>query len=178
MYGKIIINLLLAFLVVLLQLGFISGLPLYFASLNLILISLVFILEISDLKTALLWVLAAGFLIDIYYFKSPGTYFLSLLAAIFLMDFLLEHFFTNRSLYSFLALIFFGHLIFKFSWYIYKFLLSFVFKDSFDYILNFMFLKNEIIELFINMMAVAIGFYIINFVGSNFKPVFLIKKRK
>jgi rod shape-determining protein MreD len=178
MYGKIIINLFLVLFVILLQLGFISGLPLYLSSLNLILIILVFILEIKNFKMSYLWAFMAGFLMDLYYFNAPGNYFFSLLIAVFFMNFLLENFFTNRSLYSFLALTFFGHLIFKFSWYIYNFSFSLISKSNFTYTFNFLFLKNELISLGLNWLAVVMGFYIVNFIGSNFKPVFLMRKKK
>lgn len=184
MYGKIVLNLFLVFSVVLLQLGFISGLPLYLNSLNLILIILVFILEIKNFKLSYAWALTAGVLMDLYYFNVPGSYFFSLLVSVFVMNFLLENFFTNRSLYSFLALTFFGQLVFRFSWFIYNFSLSFILKDNFDYIFNFshlgrfVFFKNELISLALNCLAVIVGFYIMSFVGSNFKPVFLVKRKK
>ncbi len=178
MYARIALNLFLIFCVFLLQLGFISGLPLYLNSLNLILIFLVFLLETKTFKIPFIWAFTAGFLMDLYYFNIPGNYLFSLLISLFLMNFLLKNFFTNRSLYSYLALIFFGNLIFKIIWYFYNFVLSFILKNNVAYTFNFLFFKKELISLGINILAVAIGFYIISFIGSNFKPVFLLRKKR
>jgi len=178
MYGKIVLNLLLVFLIVLIQIGFISGLPFYFTSLNLILIVLVFVLENDNFKIALIWALVAGFLLDMYYFKTFGVYFLGLFLALLLMNFLLIHFFTNRSLYSFLALIFFGHLAFRIFYYIYKLFLNLIFHINFVYNFNLIFFKNELVALGMNIIMVIISFYIFSFLTSSFSPVFLSRGKK
>jgi len=177
MYKKIFFNLFLVFFLVFFQISFVSALPFNLSSLNLILIVFVFLLELKDLKTTLIWVLGSGFLIDIFYFHTAGVYLLSFFISFLFMSFLLRHFFTNRSLYSFLALIFFGQIIFKISYYSYRFLIDFIMRKNFNYIFNLEFFKNEFIVLGINILAVTIFFYFFIYFSSNFKPVFLFKRK-
>lgn len=178
MYLKFFLNLILLISLVIFQISFISGLPLWFSNFNFILVVLIFILVFGGLKTAIFWSLGAGFLLDIYSFLFFGFYLTSLFFTILIINFLLVNFFTDRSLYSFIALSFFSFVFYNF------FLNSIIFIFSFlnDQILFFAFSKNFwsnfLIQIILNLIVVFLIFYLVNFISRRFKPVFLIKRAK
>ena len=65
MYGRIILNIVLIFSVIVVQVAFISGLPGWFGSINLVIVTLIFILALSSFSLALLWSVGFGLLLDI-----------------------------------------------------------------------------------------------------------------
>jgi len=105
MYSKIILNIILILSIVIIQLSFISGLPAQLNNLNLILVILIFILGLINLDLAVWWVIGAGILLDMFYFMPFDLYLVCLSLTIIITNFLLTNFFTDRSLYSFFALV-------------------------------------------------------------------------
>jgi len=172
---KIIINILLIFILTMIQFSFISGLPAPFNNLNLILISLVFILAFTSLDAALWWAVLFGFLLDIFSFSFFGQHLISLTLTTVLVYLLLNNFFTNRSLYSLLALVSFATIIYE------------VCLNSFSYIVNFTnktnviffginFWQAKLIQLSLNLLLALILFYSLHFISNRLSPVFLLKK--
>jgi len=88
----------------LLQFSFISALPDPYRQLNLILIILTFILFFLDFYTALLSALIAGFWLDVLSFHFFGFYLLIFLGTLFLAQWVLKNWLTNRSFYTLVAL--------------------------------------------------------------------------
>jgi cell shape-determining protein MreD len=176
MYSKIILNILLIFTLTFIQFSFISALPGWFHDINLLLIALIFILGLSGLNLALWWAIGIGIILDTFSFTPFGIYLFSLCLVVFLSNLLLINFFTNRSLYSFLALTLFIFVL-------YVFILSFVnyflrlFNFDADYFpFSDIFGLNLLAQIFWNLFFVVIIFYAINFISNRFKPAFLIKK--
>jgi rod shape-determining protein MreD len=173
MYSRIFINFLLIIGLVLLQISLVNGLPVIFKNINLIIIALVFILGLGSFNLAFWWAVGSGFLLDLFSFMPFGINLFCLLTALLLVNFLLTNFFTNRSLYSFLVLNFFYTLIFRFFLITSNYLAdSFVKKDfAINYNLNFFI--DELSALILNFIIVVIVFYLLSFLSSRFKPVFL-----
>jgi rod shape-determining protein MreD len=90
--------------IAILQVTFISSLPPIYFSLNLVLISLLFSLISFKKETTFTLAVLMGFWLDILNFNFFGLHIFVLLLTIFIIDFLLHNWLTNRSLYSFLVL--------------------------------------------------------------------------
>ncbi len=87
-----------------LQFSFVSALPDPYRQLNLVLIILTFILFFLDFYTALLSALMAGFWLDVLSFHFFGFYLIIFLSTLFLAQWVLKNWLTNRSFYTLLAL--------------------------------------------------------------------------
>lgn len=155
------------------QISFISGLPAPFSHLNLVLVILIFILGFADFNLAVWWSLALGFILEVFFFLPFGAYLVSLILTIVVANFLLDYFFTNRSLYSFLALTALATLA-------YELIINFIFlifsqADRYFFMAsgNFWILTLERIGL--NLSLTFFIYYLIHFFGSNLRPVFLMK---
>lgn len=172
MYLRIFLNLILIYILSVWQISFIAALPFGISHFNLILVILIFILILGGFKLSLWWAIGAGFLLDVYSFLPFGIYLISLFSMVLLTDFLLANFFTDRSLYSFLALTFFSTLFYSFLFYLLTYIFSFpeikisVFGGKeFWLVLGF--------QLFFNLLSVFLLFYIFSFASKRLKPVFL-----
>lgn len=90
--------------VAIIQATFISSLPPIYFAINLVIISLLFSLIFFKLETTLILAILMGFWLDILSFNLFGLNILVFLVTIFIIDFMLSNWLTNRSLYSFLVL--------------------------------------------------------------------------
>lgn len=174
---RILINLVLIIFVTIFQLAFVNNLPAWLSQFNLIIIILIFARELGSSKKIIWWFLLIGFLFDIY---SPlfFGFFLIFWPVVFLFySILSSSFFTNRSLYSFLGLTIFTTL-FYYSFLHLGFYLLKVFSGG--GVVFFLLVKNFYLNLLfgicLNLIAVLIIFYLINFISNKLKPVFLFKK--
>jgi hypothetical protein len=171
---KIIANLLFIIGLGTLQLAFISGLPGWLSSLNLVLVVLIFILGFADFNFAIWWSLGAGPMLELYSFLPYGAYLVSLCLTIIIANFLLNYFFTNRSLYSFLALAALATFAYEL---IINFISLIIIPVSIYFFwasLNFWVYLLE--QLCLNLLFTLIIYYLVHYLGSNLRPVFLIKK--
>ncbi len=175
-FRKILLNSILILILALVQTGFISGLPSWFGNFNLSLIILLFILVMGGLNLSLWWVIGTGTLLDIFSFEPFGTHLFSLVLTIVIVNFLLVHFFTNRSLYSFLALTFFGSLFYEFFSNSIGYFLSLILNKVSFLVLDERFWTGELKQLILNLFGTLILFYAFNFLSVKLKPVFLIKR--
>jgi cell shape-determining protein MreD len=173
MIAKIITNIILIIGLGITQIALVSGLPGLASNLNLVLVFLIFILGFSNFNLAASWAIGVGFLLEIFSFLPFGVYLFSLSLTIIIANFLLNYFFTNRSLYSFLALTVITTFVYKLI--MHSFLLIFIEISSSALVAadNFWFSILEQISL--NLIFTFIIYYIIYFLGRNLKPVFLIK---
>lgn len=174
MIAKIITNIILIIGLVAAQIFLISSLPSLAGDLNLVLVVLIFILGFLNFNFAVWWSLGIGFLLEIFSFQPFGAYLFSLSLTIIIANFFLNYFFTNRSLYSFLALTGLATMIFEF---IFSFLGSiFSQVSSFAWITagDFWFFLFK--QAGLNLLSAFIIYYIIHILGRNLKPVFLLKK--
>ena len=171
---KIITNTILIISLTVAQISLISGLPDLVGDLNLVLVVLIFILGFSNFDFAVWWTIGVGFLLEVFSFLPFGAYLVSLSLTLMVANFLLNYFFTNRSLYSFLALTGLATVIYELiiNFYVLIFIeINLVAGSAAG---NFWFFRLEQIGL--NLSLALIIYYIIYFLGRNFKPVFLIKK--
>ncbi|MFH1582843.1 MAG: hypothetical protein ABIB72_00795 [Candidatus Falkowbacteria bacterium] len=174
MIAKIITNIILIISLGVVQIALVSGLPGMASNLNLALVVLIFILGFSNFDFAILWTIGLGFLLEIFSFLPFGTYLFSLSLTIIIANFLLTYSFTNRSLYSFLALTGLATIIYELI--INFFVLIFIEINSFASIAVSNFWFSIIEQIGLNLLFTFIIYYIIYFLGKSLKPVFLIKK--
>lgn len=157
------------------QVAFISALPGWFNNINFLILVLVFILSLKGFAYSFWWAFGAGFILEIYSFLPFGVYVFSLCSAIMFANFLLINFFTNRSLYSYLAISSVAIFIYEFFLYFSNLLIRYFASSNFIFNINKNFFWDKISVLMINVLVMTILFYVINFINKNFKPVFLIK---
>lgn len=172
MYKKILFNSFLVLLLSAIQMSFVSGLPSYAGSLNLVLVALVFILAMLGFNVALWWGLGAGLVMDIISFSPFGIHMIGFIAMLVIVNFLLINFFTNRSLYSFVALIFFSTASFE----IFLNLSSYVFRKlgGSEFVpYGKLFWFGEVAQVGMNIAAASLIFYLLNYLTDRMKPVFL-----
>jgi len=173
---RIIANIFFAAALVMIQLSFVNGLPFFLSSLNVVLTAAIFVLVLAGLETALWWPAAAGVLLDAFSFSPFGLHTASLAITIILASLLLDNFFTNRSLYSFLALSAASLLVYELAVNFFGFLAHYFGADRFPLVYNRLFWEVKLWQSLSNLIFVAVVFYIFNFVSDKLKPVFLARK--
>jgi rod shape-determining protein MreD len=172
MYIKAITYSIFIMLLFSLQISLINGLPEAF-HFNLIMASLIIILLIFGKDEAIWCSIGSGFLLDLYSFNSFGTFIVVLPLLVYLANVLLVKFFTNRSLYSFLALILFGTIFYDFFVWISSVLRVAIFNQNF--VIGIPDINSIFVSLITNSIFAIASFYAINFISDRLKPVFLIK---
>ena len=176
MYIKLAVYALLGLLLAIIQLAFISALPAGFNDVNLLLVVLVFVLGLASYRAAVLWSLWLGVIMDIFSFLPFGLLTLNLLLVIFVIHFLLENFFTNRSLYSFMALALFAYLIHQTILYFIFYIFALAGRIGYVAPLDSLFWVNELRALAINLILVVVFFYAFSYISRKLKPALLIKQ--
>ncbi|OGF26123.1 rod shape-determining protein MreD [Candidatus Falkowbacteria bacterium RIFOXYB2_FULL_47_14] len=176
MYGKITLNAILIILLSVSQISFVSGLPGWFADINLPIMVLVFMLALSGFRLALFWSFGMGLLLDIYSFLPFGIYMAVFPSIAILINFFLIHFFTNRSLYSFLALAALALLLHEILVYSLSYAVYFVNRQDLNVYFDGKFWSDQAGVFIMNLGAVFILFYLFTLAGKNLKPVFLIRR--
>lgn len=174
-YFTIIFYIAIIFLVVLLQLSLVNSLPYIFSRINIVLLSLIVFLFFLDFRTVVFLALGLGLLSDIFSFQFFGFYSLALVLTIFLADFLLANWFTNRSAYSFLALTFFTTLFYNFVLYSLFYFSHFLSEQGF-FLWRINFWAGLGLELFWNAVLIFLFFWVMNLTTNKLKPVFLDKR--
>jgi cell shape-determining protein MreD len=175
MYLKIFSNIFFVLLLFILQFSFISTFVWYFSGLNILLVSILFILVLYGSKKAFFWSLGFGFFSDVFSFDFFGLYILSFLFSFLVIYFLQNNFLTNRSLKSFIVLITFSLFVFKIVLYSLSFLAFFWAGEESIIFWNQAFLKSEIYSFLVNGILVIMVFYIVNFLSKRLKPSFLLR---
>jgi len=177
MYLKIFLNSILIIFLLIFQISFISSLPGVFSNINILLIFLVYMLMISNLSSALIYAIALGALMDIFSFSFFGAYLGSYIFSIIIVNFLLVNFFTNRSLYAFIALIISASIL---SFFFITIISNIIFIFSGDLLISFnkQFFSSVLEQLILNSIFMVLIFYLTNFLSNSFRPVFLVNKKK
>ncbi|MFA6394064.1 MAG: hypothetical protein WCW25_04295 [Patescibacteria group bacterium] len=159
-----------------LQIAFIGGLPSVFSGLNVVIVALIFILALKDFSRAAILAVGAGLIEDVYSFSPFGLHIVSFFLTLLAVHFLYVSFFTNRSLYSFLALASLASLT-----YILLEKITAIFAGYFSgQAISFFgwgFLSSIFRAVVLNVLLAAAVFYVINFISHRFKPVFLVRRR-
>jgi len=175
MYFRLAIKILLILLIPAVQFSFIAGLPAGLNNLNIILLAIIFILALSGFGKSVWWALSMGIFMDIISFSAFGLFTLSFLLVAITANFLLDHFFTNRSLYSFIALTTLTICFYNLIYYIFKYLGGFLNDKIILSGINENFWYSLLAQIVFNLLAVLIIFYVINYSSNRLKPVFLQK---
>lgn len=176
MLKSAVINFLIVLGIASVQLAFIGGLPDIFTGLNLIIAALVFTLALKDFSSAAIIAVGVGLVEDIYSFQPFGLHLFSLFLTLLIINFLYVSFFTNRSLYSFVALATLGNLIYIFLEKIASLGLNYYLGAGEGLALGKNFLFSALNSVILNIFFIIAVFYIINFISQRFKPVFLVRR--
>ncbi len=176
MSGKIILNIVSIIILSVVQISLISALPLGLSHINILVVVIVFILGLRGERLALYWALGAGLIMDIYSFSLFGANILSLFLVVYLANLLLDYFFTDRSLYSFLAITFFATLSLDLFNFIFNYAASFFISREVVFNFGYQFFFKKLLIFLQNTLVVFPIFFGVNFVTDHLRPVFLIKK--
>jgi len=175
MYWRLLFNLFLIFILGIVQVAFVSALPFWLKNINLLIIFLVFILSLRGFMFGFWWTAGMAFILEIFSFLPFGVYFFSLISAFFLANFLLTNYFTNRSLYSYLALTLASLFTYQVLLYSLNYGLHYFLQEDFILNLDKSFLADKLEMFLVNILVVVLFFYIYNFISKNFQPVFLVR---
>ena len=141
---------------------------------NLGLLTLIFALFFFSFRITIFLVLLFGFWFDLMTFKFFGFYTISLFATAFLGYWILKNWLTNRSLYSFLALIFIATTFYNF---FSALLLYFTAAEkSWFFIGQVDFWLALVYQLSWNLLAAILLFHLATSLIKKLNPFFLEKK--
>jgi len=173
---KIFFNTVMIIALVAAQLAFVSNLPYPISSLRLVLIALLYILLLIGLKPSLWWTIGCGALLDVYSMGIFGANLLELAAIVMAMHVLLARYFTDRSVYTFIALtavaVLSQDLIRGVAGVLANLIYGAPFRAGEAGLFAF-----EAYALAVNLAVVAILFYFVNYISTRFKPVFLVRRK-
>ncbi len=172
--GQIFILFIAGLALALVNFSFNSALPGLAIYLNSGLIALIFILFFLGIKPALYFILFFGIFSDILSFEFFSIYTISLSLAAFGLNFILQNFLTNRSLYSLTATIIGFTLVYNFSLTILDFLFSGL-NHSLAFSTNAFWL-NLGLETAWGLLFALLLFHPLVFWFKKFKPFFLENK--
>ncbi|RMD59399.1 hypothetical protein D6821_01315 [Candidatus Parcubacteria bacterium] len=176
MYSRFLFQIIIIGLMVCFQVAFIAELPLGLANINLVLVVLVVLLILGKESTVWAWAIALGAVEDIYSFYPFGKHLIGMIAALLVARVLLHRFFTNRSLYAFIALgtvavvCFF---VFGYGW-----VAGIYFLAGKQFAAWRLLGERLIGGVLANALLMVVAFYILNYLSLNFKPVFLQPKQQ
>ncbi|OQA36601.1 MAG: hypothetical protein BWY53_00459 [Parcubacteria group bacterium ADurb.Bin326] len=130
------------------------------SSINLPIAFLVLSIRLFDFPFKLAFALLAGFILDVYSNLPFGSFMITFFLISISLDVLFYNFFTDRSLYSILVLSLIGITIYNFSFILIlsgSYLLGFS-----DFLVNQNYIWNYLLQLLVNGLVIAIGFYLSN----------------
>ncbi|NTW22003.1 hypothetical protein HGA34_00475 [Candidatus Falkowbacteria bacterium] len=174
-YAQFIGYFLAALLLVFLQLGFVSGLPDGARGVDLIMIFLLILLVVTDLKTAFILTVLCGYFMDSFSFQPFGVYLISYSLTVLVAYFFLVSFFTNRSQYSFLALVGLSTLFYGLFLRISDAVFSLSLGQAPHYAMSIEGGLGLAARLALNLLVALLSFQFVNFASHRLKPVFIFK---
>lgn len=156
-----------------LQTGFLPALPWPFNYLNLILLVGVFMTFALGYGQALIFAVPASLMLDFFSYLPFGTMALLAFTTIFLVNVMLNNFFTNRSFYSLIFLGFLGNAIYIFCLFLLN-LIFFIldFTNSFDKFFTKTNLLGMLWQVVFTVVLLACLFFIFNFLSKKLKSAF------
>ncbi|MBL7057881.1 hypothetical protein ISS03_00945 [Patescibacteria group bacterium] len=174
MKKKLFLHAIICLIICIYQISFVSGLPLPIAYVDIVSISIIFVLLIRGFEFALLWVVFSGLVMDTILFFPFGAHMIAFFISFLFVNSLNTNYFTDKSLYStiilFVVLLFTQNLI--------LYLLSSLFY-AFNIVsqvqVPLLFFKYEMAKITINIVFMALLFYTLSFFTNNLKSVFLKK---
>lgn len=179
MIKKVLLNIfyvLMLSLIAILQVSLFSAWTGFFASLNLIILVLVFVLFFYNTKAALITAFIFAIWLELYSFNFFGIHFFSILISLYLINRISVSWLTNRSLYSFILLNVFA--VFSYQFLNATFLYFSDFSGSSFLIFTPSFWQSTLYQI---AWAAIISFFSFNFMiafNDRYKPDFLGGKMK
>jgi len=173
MYYRLIINIFLIAWLVIFQLSFIRALPGWFMYLDIIIVLLVYIISLAKLRTIWWWVIGTGVLLDFLAFTPFGLHLLSISVMAAVVYYLKNSYFTNRSLYSFLALTISATLSYRLLLGLLNIITALAVSAPMDAFISqfFWLVQGRIIVM--NMIFSVLFFYLIIIFTKRYRPVFI-----
>jgi len=163
-------------LVAIVQATFISSLPSAYFAINLPLTAILFSLLFFNRNMTLASSIVMGFWLDILGFNFFGLHILVFLAIVFIIDFILNNWLTNRSLYSFLVLSILSAVVYDILLYSFVALWQNGQNDFSFFLLQSYFWKQLLWQMFWSAIFMLLFFSIANSLSKQLKPFFLEKK--
>lgn len=168
---KRIIYGLIFFLLAIFQISFLKQLNPFWSNLDLVLIALVLLINLSGFSQTMVFALGVGLLWDIYSGLPFGFFMLNLLGTAIILTLLFFNFFTNRSSYSLLLMgflaVLFNELLTLTGWG----LLGLVGGRGFYLPVNYW--PGLFWHFFNTMLSLGLAFSLINRYSKAFKPIFI-----
>lgn len=162
--------------IVLIQISFIPSLPAYLKNFNLIFSFISFTTIIINYHRGLLWALLSGLLLDIYSLQPFGLISFSYLSAVIIMNFLFNHLFTNRSLYTLILLSLLGTILHNILILIINIIIKFINPLLYTSQFSLVYLQNLFLQSVYNVIGVILIFITFNYISSKTKSYFLVSE--
>jgi len=175
-YFEWLIYFLIFSLVAIVQATFISALPAAYFAINLPLTVLLFCLLFFNRNTTLVVAMFMGFWLDIFSFSFFGLHILVFLAIVFIIDFALNEWLTNRSLYSFLVLSVLSVIVYNILLYSVIAIWQSGQNDFSFFLLQSYFWKQLFWQMLWTTVFMLLFFNLANSLSKHLKPFFLEKK--
>lgn len=172
---KYIFYILIALLLVIIQISFLSATPIFF-NLDIVLVILIFINIVFGLDTSFILALLFGFFLNLYSFLPWGTFILIFLGIIWLVDFLYKNVFINFSIYSNLILVVIGTILYVLSILLAYFVFYMLGLIKIYIIMDKLFWQNFLYQIILNLVLMSCLFYLAKLTIKRLNIVFLFKK--
>lgn len=173
MFSKIFNTIIIIF-AALFQISFLRNQYFPFNEINVILILVIFI-SLIDYNHGLHWALVASIVLEIYSQYPFGIIFLSYFITFFIIVWLLENFFTNKSFYSFSILGLIGTIVYNLLFLILNQSLSLLNLSDIHIIVDRHYLFSSVLGISINVIMLIILFTVYKIISKRMKTVFLMR---
>ena len=157
----------------LIQIGLLNSLDDWGNRINLILCLVVFITIIFNYSSGLWAAFIGGLILDLYSPLTFGIFTLIFLIIAILANFLFTNFFTNKSLYSLLALGGLASILYGLLFYIFVYLLFVSNLSDTYFLLDIVWLKNLMNQIILNSIILILFFIFVNKLSKRLKATFL-----
>jgi len=168
-----IIHIAILIICILLQVSFISALPAYINAIFLPLIMVIFFTVVISYERALVLALIGGLLLDIYSINIFGVATVSLVATTILTNFLFSHLFTNRSVYSLVALGTIGVIFYNASIVALPYVINAIRSSEYQQNLGLSIFSSLGWDLGLNLASLVLLYFLFSIISPRLKPSIL-----
>lgn len=170
---KNFLNIFFIILILILQISFFSSFV-YLSSFNLILCFLIFYCVIISYEKSLFLAAIFGMLLNIFTSHSFGIILFSFVLTLLLVNFLFHALFTNKSLYTLVALNTIGTISFNLLIIIFNYLAYFMKLTNLNIIIDSDYLIRIVIQIVSGIVFLSLLFFIYSSISKKLKSVFLL----
>jgi cell shape-determining protein MreD len=175
-YFKLALQIFLSYCLIVLQFTFISSVNVPFNLINLPLILLILIVILGRKNYYLYFAFLIGFIFDIFSFDIFSIYIISFLSTAITSRYLQLSFFTNRSIYSFIAITAFATIMFNFTYQIINFIINVYQSSDIIFLTQAWFWQALSYKLILHSIIIVLLFYVIKFTSRRLRPYLLARK--